>query len=176
MPLFFWGGLRFNFGMSRKDRLESIWERISIWDVRSVQEETTTQPKIRRIQAESWQLRNIVNGVELIQSIKRWSCKLSLLPLYRPIAQLVERWSPKPGVGGSSPSWPAIKRVKMEKPEKFLKVVKEFFRSAKVELDKVIFPTKIQVRQAFVAVILVVTVISIFLAIVDMLMPPIVSY
>jgi len=64
----------------------------------------------------------------------------------------------------------------MEKPEKFLKVVKEFFRSAKVELDKVIFPTKIQVRQAFVAVILVVTVISIFLAIVDMLMPPIVSY
>ena len=81
---------------------------------------------------------------------------------------MVEHWSPKPGVGGSSPSWPAIKKVKMEKLKKFLK-------DAKVELDKVIFPTKIQVRQAFVAVVLVVTVISIFLAIVDMLMSAIVS-
>jgi len=50
-----------------------------------------------------------------------------------------------------------------------------FFKDAKTELDKVIFPTKIQVRQAFVAVVLVVTVISIFLALVDMLMSAIVS-
>jgi len=50
-----------------------------------------------------------------------------------------------------------------------------FLREAKVELDKVIFPTKIQVKQAFIAVILVVTVISIFLALVDMLMSAIVS-
>ncbi len=27
---------------------------------------------------------------------------------YRPVAQLVEHRSPKPVVGGSSPSWPAI--------------------------------------------------------------------
>ncbi len=53
--------------------------------------------------------------------------------------------------------------------------LKKFLKDAKVELDKVIFPTKIQVRQAFVAVILVVTVISIFLAIVDMIMSAIVS-
>ncbi|WP_292663903.1 preprotein translocase subunit SecE [Nitratifractor sp.] len=51
----------------------------------------------------------------------------------------------------------------------------QFIKDAKVELDKVIFPTKVQVRQAFVAVILVVTVISIFLALVDMLMSAIVS-
>ncbi len=56
----------------------------------------------------------------------------------------------------------------MEKITKFLK-------DAKAELDKVIFPTKVQVRQAFVAVVLVVTVISIFLALVDMLMSAIVS-
>jgi preprotein translocase subunit SecE len=53
--------------------------------------------------------------------------------------------------------------------------LKKFLAEAKIELDKVIFPTKIQVRQAFVAVILVVTVISIFLALVDMLMSAIVS-
>jgi preprotein translocase subunit SecE len=53
--------------------------------------------------------------------------------------------------------------------------ITKFLRDAKVELDKVIFPTKVQVRQAFVAVVLVVTVISIFLALVDMLMSAIVS-
>jgi len=51
----------------------------------------------------------------------------------------------------------------------------KLLRNAKIELDKVIFPTKVQVRQAFVAVLLVVTVISIFLALVDMLMSAIVS-
>jgi len=56
----------------------------------------------------------------------------------------------------------------MEKLTKLLK-------NARIELDKVIFPTKVQVRQAFVAVLLVVTVISIFLALVDMLMSAVVS-
>ena len=51
----------------------------------------------------------------------------------------------------------------------------KFFKNARTELDKVIFPTKVQVRQAFVAVLLVVTVISIFLALVDMLMSAVVS-
>jgi len=51
----------------------------------------------------------------------------------------------------------------------------KLFKDAKKELDKVIFPTKVQVRQAFVAVLLVVTVISIFLALVDLLMSTVVS-
>ncbi len=51
----------------------------------------------------------------------------------------------------------------------------KLFKNARIELDKVIFPTKVQVRQAFIAVLLVVTVISIFLALVDMLMTTIVS-
>ncbi len=51
----------------------------------------------------------------------------------------------------------------------------KLLKNAKNELDKVIFPTKVQVRQAFVAVLLVVTVISIFLALVDILMSAIVS-
>jgi preprotein translocase subunit SecE len=53
--------------------------------------------------------------------------------------------------------------------------ITQFFRSARVELDKVIFPTKIQVRQAFIAVVLVVTVISVFLALVDVIMSSVVS-
>jgi preprotein translocase subunit SecE len=45
-----------------------------------------------------------------------------------------------------------------------------YFRNSKAELSKVIFPTKGQVKQAFFAVFLVVTFISIFLALVDLLM------
>ncbi|MCH9741034.1 MAG: preprotein translocase subunit SecE [Epsilonproteobacteria bacterium] len=50
-----------------------------------------------------------------------------------------------------------------------------YFTHVKAEIQKVIFPTKVQVRQAFVAVFIVVTVISIFLALVDMLMSGIVT-
>ncbi len=82
---------------------------------------------------------------------------------------MVEHRSPKPSVGGSSPSWPARKKViRMGK-------ISTFIAHAKSEIHKVIFPTKVQVRQAFLAVVLVVTVISIFLALVDLAMSSIVS-
>ncbi|MEA3492667.1 MAG: preprotein translocase subunit SecE [Campylobacterota bacterium] len=50
-----------------------------------------------------------------------------------------------------------------------------FIAHAREEIHKVIFPTKVQVRQAFLAVILVVTVISIFLALVDLFMSSTIS-
>lgn len=50
-----------------------------------------------------------------------------------------------------------------------------YFANVKSEIQKVIFPTKVQVRQAFLAVFIVVTVISIFLALVDMSMSAIVT-
>ena len=53
--------------------------------------------------------------------------------------------------------------------------ISTFIANARAELQKVIFPTKVQVRQAFLAVVLVVTVISIFLALVDLMMSSIVS-
>jgi preprotein translocase subunit SecE len=43
-------------------------------------------------------------------------------------------------------------------------------RNAKAELTKVIFPTKGQVKQAYIAVVIVVAVIAAFLALVDLLM------
>ncbi len=43
-------------------------------------------------------------------------------------------------------------------------------RNAKAELTKVIFPTKGQVKQAYIAVIIVVAVVAAFLALVDLLM------
>ena len=43
-------------------------------------------------------------------------------------------------------------------------------KNAKAELYKVIFPTKLQVRQAFISVMVVVAFISLFLALVDWIM------
>lgn len=45
-----------------------------------------------------------------------------------------------------------------------------YIKNARLELSKVIFPTKAQVKQAFYAVLLVVTFVSLFLALVDLIM------
>ncbi len=50
-----------------------------------------------------------------------------------------------------------------------------YVNHAKIELSKVIFPTKLQVRQAFFAVFVVVTVVSLFLALVDLIMSSLLS-
>jgi preprotein translocase subunit SecE len=48
-------------------------------------------------------------------------------------------------------------------------------RNARSELTKVIFPTKGQVKQAYISVLIVVSVIAAFLALVDLLMSAIMS-
>ena len=49
------------------------------------------------------------------------------------------------------------------------------YKNAKLELTKVIFPTKGQVKQAYIAVIIVVAVVAAFLALVDLAMSSIMS-
>ncbi len=56
-----------------------------------------------------------------------------------------------------------------------MKKISTFIAHAKEELYKVIFPTKVQIRQAFFAVMLVVVAIALFLALVDFIMSLIVS-
>ncbi|MFA5235009.1 MAG: preprotein translocase subunit SecE [Sulfurimonas sp.] len=48
-------------------------------------------------------------------------------------------------------------------------------KNARLELSKVIFPTKGQVKQAYISVLIVVTVIAAFLALVDLVMSSIMS-
>ncbi|WP_180999631.1 preprotein translocase subunit SecE [Campylobacter concisus] len=50
--------------------------------------------------------------------------------------------------------------------EKFINYIK----LSKLEIMKVIFPTKEQIRNAFIAVFIVVAVVSLFLAFVDVIM------
>lgn len=45
-----------------------------------------------------------------------------------------------------------------------------YFRISKAELSKVIFPLKEQVRNAYITVFIVVTVVTLFLALIDWIM------
>ena len=48
--------------------------------------------------------------------------------------------------------------------------VKNYYHNAKAELSKVIFPIKEQIRSAYLSVFIVVTVITLFLALIDGIM------
>lgn len=48
--------------------------------------------------------------------------------------------------------------------------LKNYYQQAKSELTKVIFPSKDQIRNAFISVFVVVAVVSLFLAMIDMIM------
>lgn len=56
-----------------------------------------------------------------------------------------------------------------------MKNLNSYIRDAKLELSKVIFPNKMQVKQAYISVVIVVTFISLFLALVDLIMSSTVS-
>lgn len=45
--------------------------------------------------------------------------------------------------------------------------IKKYYQESRDELGKVLFPTKEQVRTAFVSVVVVVSVIALFLAVID---------
>jgi preprotein translocase subunit SecE len=75
---------------------------------------------------------------------------------------LVERRSPKPDAGGSSPSWPVlINRIsKLERIQRFLKEVV-------AELRKVTWPTKEELIGSTIVTIVVSLIVSLFIFVVD---------
>ncbi|WP_246831074.1 preprotein translocase subunit SecE [Nautilia sp. PV-1] len=46
----------------------------------------------------------------------------------------------------------------------------DYIKAAKNELDKVIFPTSTEIKQSFISVVVVVTVVTLFLSLVDLIM------
>jgi preprotein translocase subunit SecE len=59
-----------------------------------------------------------------------------------------------------------LEEVYMVDIKKFI----EYVKRAKEELDKVIFPTKQEVKQAFISVIVIVSIVTLFLSFVDLIM------
>lgn len=56
-----------------------------------------------------------------------------------------------------------------------MKELINYIKLSKIEIAKVIFPTKSQIKNAYLTVFVVVFVVSLFLALVDLLMSAIVS-
>jgi len=54
----------------------------------------------------------------------------------------------------------------MEKIKELIQYIKE----AKDELDKVIFPTKLEIKQSLISVTVIVTIVTLFLGLVDLIM------
>jgi preprotein translocase subunit SecE len=48
--------------------------------------------------------------------------------------------------------------------------IKQYLKDARIEIEKVIFPTKNEIKQSFISVFVVVTVVSLFLSLVDLIM------
>ena len=51
-----------------------------------------------------------------------------------------------------------------------LKKLVDYIKETKKELDKVIFPTSTEIKQSFISVLMVVTVVTLFLSLVDLIM------
>ena len=73
---------------------------------------------------------------------------------------MVERRSPKPEVGGSIPSAPAIRKKKMKNPLKF-------FQEVKQEAFKVTWPTGKETLQGTLMVVAMAIIAAIFFLILD---------
>ncbi len=69
---------------------------------------------------------------------------------------MVERRTPNPDAGGSSPSWPAILDYMMEK-------IKKFLREVRSEIKKVTWTGRKEVTSGTVAVVVLSSIISLFL-------------
>jgi len=54
--------------------------------------------------------------------------------------------------------------------KRLMSKISSYVKNSRLELSKVIFPTKPQVKQAFIAVFVVVAAVSLFLALVDFIM------
>ena len=75
---------------------------------------------------------------------------------------MVERRSPKPDAGGSSPSWP-VKLCGLKNMEKVTKFLKEVV----AELRKVTWPSKDELIGSTIVTIVVSVIVAVFIGIVD---------
>lgn len=79
---------------------------------------------------------------------------------------MVEHRSPKPVVGGSSPSWPAI--YNMNEKVGFFKKIKNFFKEVKLEfINRTVWPSKELMINSFVTVLIFIAFWAVIIGIFD---------
>ncbi len=82
---------------------------------------------------------------------------------------MVERRSPKPHVGGSSPSWPVGSLSWFSKEVPMKKIIR-YFKECVAEMKKVSWPTRTVVLQSTAVVIVSTIIFAIVLGLVDVLL------
>jgi preprotein translocase subunit SecE len=88
---------------------------------------------------------------------------------------MVELRTPNPAAGGSSPSWPAIFQRRIARSRMFKKIA-DFFQEVKLELKKVVFPTRKEVIGSTWVVIITVLISALFLGVVDMALAKVITF
>ncbi len=85
---------------------------------------------------------------------------------------MVERRSPKPDAGGSSPSWPAKIIDRSLRQEKWVVVsnAAKYYKETMAELRKMTWPTKEELIGSTIVTIVVSLIVAIFIGIVDRLL------
>jgi preprotein translocase subunit SecE len=78
---------------------------------------------------------------------------------------LVEHRSPKPGVGGSSPSWPDFANTM--KKGNIIQRMRAYLSEIRSELKKVTWPNMNDLQKTTIAVIVLSIIIGIYLQVVD---------
>jgi preprotein translocase subunit SecE len=81
---------------------------------------------------------------------------------------MVEHRSPKPGVGGSSPSWPA-KRKNGYKMPKIIDESAKYLKEVKAEMSKVTWPTWIELKGSTILVIVLSVFFTIYINMLDLI-------
>ncbi len=76
---------------------------------------------------------------------------------------MVERRSPKPDAGGSSPSWPG----KINGGSTVFEKIQKFLKEVIAELRKVTWPTKQELIGSTIVTIVVSLIVAIFIGVVD---------
>ena len=84
------------------------------------------------------------------------------MPVFTGVAQLVEHWSPKPGVGSSSLSTRAIRLNRL-----LMKKIKKFIEDVRKEMAKVSWPTQQELIDNTIIVIVFTIIVSTFIFGVD---------
>ena len=86
----------------------------------------------------------------------------------RSVAQLVEHRSPKPGVGGSSPSTPARPSLDSDKQKAgMMRRIVEFGRSVEREVKKIVWPPRKEIGVTTVMIFVMASVAAVFFFFVD---------
>ncbi len=133
---------------------------------KSAKKEITLQPKIKKRLKKEWKRRSIARDAMHTPYTKKQSKD------YASLVQLVEHRSPKPSVGGSSPSGRglSLKRVKMPNKEEklnFKDSASLYFKGIKAEWGKISWPQRQQIIGETIIVFIVVAMFTAMVFLMD---------